>query len=267
MSTTPLVSIHNLAIVFRAGSTATTAVHDVSLELSAGCTRALVGESGSGKTLSALSIAGLLPHNAFITQGSIYFEGSDVTHAPERTLSALRGSRIAYIFQEPAGSLNPVYTIGWQLREALILHGGCTLAQAYARSLELLALVRIDNPQRVANAYPHQLSGGMNQRACIAMALSCNPRVLVADEPTTALDVITEAHIVMLLAHLQKELGFALLFITHNLGIARTIADRITIMYRGRSVEEGGRENIFSAPQHAHTRDLIAAYGAIGSLQ
>jgi oligopeptide transport system ATP-binding protein len=184
----------------------------------------------------------------------------------ERELNRLRGKEIAYIFQEPVTYLNPVYTIGEQIIETVIMHQGKGRAEAWAEALELLRLVRINDPERVMRDYPHQLSGGMNQRAFIAMSLACKPRLLIADEPTTALDVTIEAQILELLMELKARIGFSLLFITHNLSIAKRIADRICVMYKGEIVECGERETVFRSPRHFHTRELIAAYEKIGKV-
>jgi ABC-type dipeptide/oligopeptide/nickel transport system ATPase component len=261
-----LLEIKNLKVEFRTDRGFSTAVRDASLSVHPGETVVLAGESGSGKSVTALSITGLLPPEAVVTGGSISFRGRDVAGLTPSEMAGIRGKEIAYIFQEPASYLDPVYTIGSQIGEVLTLHRGMTAREAEAESLRLLGLVRIHDPARVLRSYPHQLSGGMNQRAFVAMALACRPQLLIADEPTTSLDVTIEDQIIRLLCELKAELGFSLLFITHNLAIARRIADRIIIMHEGRVVEEGGREQIFTAPRHFHTKELIAAYEQIGKI-
>jgi ABC-type glutathione transport system ATPase component len=261
-----VLQITGLKIEFLTAQGMTAAVKSADLSVGRGETVVLAGESGSGKSLTALSVAGLLPAGAIITQGEIVFGGKDMRGLTGPGLEAVRGSKVAYIFQEPASYLDPVYTIGSQISEALVAHRGLRGNEAGQETLRLLGLVRISDPGRVARSYPHQLSGGMNQRASIAIALACRPQLLIADEPTTSLDVTVEDQIIRLLCGLKAELGFSLLFITHNLSIARRIADRIVVMHRGETVEEGGREKIFSGPRHPHTKELIAAYERIGRL-
>lgn len=242
------------------------AVDGVSLFIRDHETVVLAGESGSGKTVTALSITGILPPNALIAQGKILYRGQDLLTLGEDALSRIRGNQIAYIFQEPGAYLNPVLTIGDQLSETIILHQGLTKGAAGEEAAELLALVKIRDPKDILRSYPHQLSGGMNQRVFLAMALACKPRMLIADEPTTSLDVTVEAKMLELLMDLKKEIGFALLFITHNLSIAKKIADRIYVMYRGKIVEEGDKDKILTRPEHAHTKELVAAFEKIGKL-
>jgi ABC-type dipeptide/oligopeptide/nickel transport system ATPase component len=261
-----VLEIKNLTVEFRTDRGVVPAVRDVSLSVHTGETVVLAGESGSGKSVTALAVTGLLPPEAAVTGGSIGFRGRDVAGLTPSEMTGIRGKEIAYIFQEPASYLDPVYTIGRQIEEVLTLHRGMTAREAEAESLRLLGLVRILDPSRVLRSYPHQLSGGMNQRAFVAMALACRPRLLIADEPTTSLDVTVEAQIIRLICELKADFGFSLLFITHNLAIARRIADRIVIMHGGRVVEEGGRDRIFTAPQHFHTKELIAAYERIGKI-
>lgn len=226
----------------------------------------LAGESGSGKTLTALSITKILPNSAIITAGSAKFMGVDLLTMDEKALTDIRGREIAYIFQEPTSYLNPVFTVGNQITEVIMLHQNKNKLDAFNEAKELLSLVKIKDPQRVLSSYPHQLSGGMNQRVFLAMALACKPKLLIADEPTTALDVTIEAQILQLLLDLKKTMGFSLLFITHNLSIAKKIADRICVMCKGKIVEEGSVDKIFDAPEHFHTRELINAYEKIGKL-
>jgi len=261
-----LLEIKNLKVSFYPGNKTLDAVCGVNLEIINGQVLVLAGESGSGKTITALSIARILPANARIDNGEIRFEGRDLLRMDEKSLSKIRGKEIAYIFQEPTAYLNPVYTIGNQIAEAIILHQDKNKKEAAKETLELLGRVQIRDPERVSFDYPHQLSGGMNQRALIAMALACKPKLLIADEPTTSLDVTIEAEILRLLMDLKKELRFSLLFITHNLSIAKKIADKISIMYKGKIVEEGTCESIFGSPRHFHTKELISAYQKIGKI-
>lgn len=260
-----LLTVKKLAVEFRLETGVARAVEDVSFEVNEHETVVLAGESGSGKSVSCLALTRLVPKTAFIG-GNALFDGRDLLALPERELSGIRGNMISYVFQEPASCLNPVFTVGYQIREALMLSGGMGRKEAHERSRLLLEQVRIGDPDRVLNSYPHQLSGGMNQRAFIAMSLACKPRLLIADEPTTSLDVTIEAEILTLLCRLQKELGFAMLFITHNLAIARSIADNVYVLHRGRTVEHGTPSEIFLSPRHSHTKELIAAYEKIGHL-
>ncbi len=259
-----LLEVKNLKVNFYLEKQVITAVEAVSLHIKSGEILLLAGESGSGKTVASLAITKIIPASARIISGRVIFEGQDLLNMDENSLRRVRGAKIAYIFQEPASYLNPVYSIGNQILEAIILHQNKTRKEALKIAAELLGLVRIKDPQRVLFDYPHQLSGGMNQRVFLAMALACRPRLLIADEPTTALDVTTEAEILQLLLDLKEEMGFSLLFITHNLSIAKRIADRICVMYKGKAVEEGNREKIFSNPQHFHTKELLSAYEKIG---
>jgi microcin C transport system ATP-binding protein len=254
----PLLSVRDLSIGFVQGGATTPAVRGVSFDLHPGETLALVGESGSGKSVTALSTVRLLPDNADIT-GTVHYRGLDMATAPEPKLRAVRGNDISFIFQEPMTSLNPLHTIETQIAESLALHQGLTGAPARARILELLNQVGIRDAESRLGAYPHQLSGGQRQRVMIAMALANGPDILVADEPTTALDVTIQAQILALLAQVQRAEGMAMLFITHNLGIVRRIADRVAVMKAGEIVETGPTASIFAAPQHAYTRALLAA--------
>ncbi|MBI4708410.1 MAG: ABC transporter ATP-binding protein [Candidatus Omnitrophica bacterium] len=261
-----LLEIKNLKVDFFVNKKLVPVIDGVSFCINKDEVLVLAGESGSGKTLSALSITKILPHNAIITSGSIKFSGSDLLVMDEKQLVDIRGREIAYIFQEPTSYLNPVFTIGDQITEVIMLHQNKNKESAIEEAKELLSLVKIKEPKRVLFDYPHQLSGGMNQRVFLAMALACRPRLLIADEPTTALDVTIEAQILQLLLELKKTMGFSLLFITHNLSIAKRIANRICIMHKGKIVEEGSVEKIFDAPEHFHTRELINAYEKIGKL-
>ncbi len=249
----PLLSIEHLTVRFGAQAV----VDDVSLAIGAGEKLGLVGESGSGKSITALSVLGLV--DGAETTGAIRFDGRDLRGLPERELRALRGSAIAMIFQEPMTALNPLHTIGAQIAEAITLHERVGAAEAKRRAVELLAKTGIPDPQRRVEAWPHQLSGGQRQRAMIAMALACKPRLLIADEPTTALDVTIQAQILELLDALQAEMGMALLFITHDLALVRRFTHRVGVMERGKVVESGATEAVFSAPSHPYTRKLLAS--------
>jgi len=261
-----LLSIKNLKVGFFREGKVLEVLKGVELNIEENQTIVLAGESGSGKSITSLSITRILPKNSRILSGEVYFKGKDLLKLSEAELSGIRGGDIAYIFQEPSSFLNPVYTIGEQIIEAIILHQNKTKEQAETEALELLYKVKIRDPKRVLLSYPHQLSGGMNQRSFIALSLACRPKLLIADEPTTSLDVTIEAEILRLLEELKKELGFSLLFITHNLSIARKIADRVAVMYQGKIVEEAACEEIFSSPQHFHTKELIQAYEKIGKI-
>lgn len=261
-----LLEIKNLVVEFHLDHQVVPAACGVSLKMEEGEVLVLAGESGSGKTVTALSITGILPRNAKIISGNIIFSGRDLLGLPESALRGIRGRQIAYVFQEPTSFLNPVYTVGNQVAEAIMLHQDKTKRQAEEEAIELFRQVKIKEPERVIKDYPHQLSGGMNQRALIAMALACRPKLLIADEPTTSLDVTIEAEILRLLLELKQEMGFSLLFITHNLSIAKRIADRVYVMYKGKVVEEAKTEVIFSRPKHFHTRELISAYEKIGKI-
>lgn len=261
-----LLTINDLKVSFSLPEQKITAVDGVNLEINPGQTVVLAGESGSGKTVTALSITRILPRNALIESGRIRFCGSELSREKEADLIKIRGARIAYIFQEPTSHLNPVLNIGDQITEGIILHQLKSRKAAYRQAQGLLSLLQFSDPERVLQSYPHQLSGGMNQRALLAMALVCKPELLIADEPTTALDVTVEAQTLKLLMQVKKELGFALLFITHNLSIARRIAEKIYVMYQGKIVEEGDCEKIFSSPQHPHTHELVNAYERIATI-
>jgi len=234
------------------------AVDRVSFKLKRGETLAIVGESGCGKSVTALSLMRLVADPpGRIVGGSIRLSGTDLVPLDEPAMRKIRGNRIAMIFQEPMTSLNPVMTIGRQISEALILHQDMTRAAALARSIQMLGLVGIPEPEQRAKEYPHQLSGGMRQRAMIAMAVACNPEVLIADEPTSALDVTIQAQILEVIAKLRRELGTAVILITHDLGIVAETAERVIVMYAGRKVEEGDVQRVFAEPQHPYTRGLI----------
>ena len=260
MAEEKLLTVDDLSVTFDAPGGAVEAVKHVSFRIGKGETVALVGESGSGKSVTALSVLQLLPYPmARHPGGSIKYEGEELVGAPESELQHVRGNEIAMIFQEPMTSLNPLHNIEKQVSEVLYVHKAMNPAQARARVLELLNLVGIRNAEQRLTAYPHELSGGQRQRVMIAMALANEPDLLIADEPTTALDVTIQAQILKLLKELQQRLGMAMLFITHDLGIVRRMADRVCVMTDGEVVEQGDTEAIFDNPQHAYTKHLLAA--------
>ncbi|MGN6536282.1 MAG: ABC transporter ATP-binding protein [Mesorhizobium sp.] len=260
MSAPPLLSVRNLSVAFTQGGAESLAVDHVSFDIAKGETLALVGESGSGKSVSALSVLKLLPYPpASHPSGEIRFDGKDLMALGEKDLRQVRGNKITMIFQEPMTSLNPLHTIEQQIVEVLSLHQGMRDEQARARTLELLNEVGIREPEKRLGAYPHQLSGGQRQRVMIAMALANEPELLIADEPTTALDVTVQAQILELLARLKQKNGMSMLFITHDLGIVRKIADRVCVMTKGKIVETGPTKEIFDNPKHEYTRHLLAA--------
>jgi microcin C transport system ATP-binding protein len=260
MTAEPLLSVRDLSVAFRASGRETLAVDRVSFDIGKGETVALVGESGSGKSVTALSILKLLPYPAaHHPTGAIIFKGQDFLPLSEREMRRVRGDDITIVFQEPMTSLNPLHTIEKQIAEILLLHRGLTGAAARARVIEVLTQVGIPDPETRLGAYPHQLSGGQRQRVMIAMALANEPDLLIADEPTTALDVTVQAQIIALLKDIKKRLGMSLLFITHDLGIVRKIADRVCVMKEGKIVEQGAVEQVFGAPEHPYTRALLAA--------
>ncbi|AUT55737.1 MULTISPECIES: dipeptide ABC transporter ATP-binding protein [Paraburkholderia] len=268
-----VVDIDRLTVAFRRGETTFNAVRDLSLSVDRGETLAIVGESGSGKSVTSLALMRLVEHGGgSIANGSIAFRrrnGSvlDLAQASQSTMRSIRGADIAMIFQEPMTSLNPVFTVGDQIGEAIALHQNMSRSQAHAETLRLLDLVRIPEARRVAARYPHQLSGGMRQRVMIAMALSCKPSLLIADEPTTALDVTIQAQILQLIRGLQDEMNMGVIFITHDMGVVAEVADRVLVMYRGDKVEEGESAQLFAAPAHPYTRALLAAVPKLGSMQ
>jgi peptide/nickel transport system ATP-binding protein len=263
-----VLDVRNLQTVFFTHSGLFRAVDDVSFSVRRGETLAIVGESGCGKSVSALSIMRLVPDPpGRIVGGSVKLEGTDLLELDEAQMRQVRGNRISMIFQEPMTSLNPVMRIGDQITEAVRLHRDMTRQQAWEQAVEMLRLVRIPEPARRALEYPHQLSGGMRQRAMIAMALACRPALLIADEPTTALDVTIQAQILALVLDLQQELGMALILITHDLGVVAQTAQRVIVMYAGRKVEEADVEILFADPRHPYTRGLMASIPAVPSFQ
>ena len=258
-ASSPLLSVDDLSVAFRSGETVNTVVEGVSFHVDAGETVALVGESGSGKSVSALSVLQLLPYPAAShPSGSIRFDGEELLGANDKALQGVRGNDISMIFQEPMSSLNPLHTVERQVSEGLKLHQGLRDEAARERTIELLDRVGIKNAEERLRSYPHQLSGGQRQRVMIAMALANRPKLLIADEPTTALDVTVQAQILRLLVELQAELGMGMMFITHDLGIVRRLASRVYVMQGGKVVEEGKVSEVFSNPQHPYTQMLIS---------
>jgi peptide/nickel transport system ATP-binding protein len=262
-----VLDVRNLQTVFFTNSGLFRAVDDVSFAVRRGETLAIVGESGCGKSVTALSIMRLVPDPpGRIVGGSVMLEGVELLGLDENRMRAIRGNRISMIFQEPMTSLNPVMRIGDQITEAVRLHRAMSAKEAWNKAVEMLRLVRIPEPERRATEYPHQLSGGMRQRAMIAMALACRPALLIADEPTTALDVTIQAQILALVLELQKELGMGLILITHDLGVVAQTAQRVIVMYAGRKVEEADVETLFASPRHPYTRGLMASIPSVPSL-
>jgi oligopeptide/dipeptide ABC transporter ATP-binding protein len=255
----PLLGVERLTTVFDTTKGPVAAVDDVSFEIRPGETLGLVGESGSGKSVTALSIMRLVQPPGRIAGGRILFKGRDLLPLDERTMRTVRGAEIALIFQEPMTALNPVFRVGDQIAETLRVHGRASRREAKARSIELLRAVRIPNPESRIRDYPHQLSGGMRQRVLIAMALACQPSLVIADEPTTALDVTIQAEILDLLREMKDMLRLSLLLITHDLGVIAETADRVAVMYAGRIVETGPVREIFRNPGHPYTRGLLAS--------
>ena len=255
----PLLRLRNLTVEFATSGGAFRAVDSVDVDVDAGDVLAIVGESGSGKSVSMLALMGLLPWTATVTADEMKFDGHDIAHLSARARRRLIGKDIAMIFQEPMSSLNPCFTVGFQVREALKAHLDLDAAARQKRAVELFEHVGIPAPERRLKAFPHQLSGGMNQRVMIAMALACRPRLLIADEPTTALDVTIQAQILDLLADLQKETGMALILITHDMGVVAETARRVSVHYAGQKVEEQPVQGLFATPHHPYTAALLAA--------
>ena len=252
-----MLRVRDLTVSFRTEQGVVRAVDGVSFDVAEGELLGVVGESGSGKTVSLLAVMGLITDpNATIT-GSISYRGRELLGLSAKEMRKLRGKEVAMIFQDPMTALTPVYTVGWQIAEQIRAHENVSQAAALQRAVDLLAEVNIPNPREAVNRYPHQLSGGMRQRVVIAMALSCNPALLVADEPTTALDVTVQAQILDLVRKLQKNLGSAIVFITHDMGVMAEIADRMMVMYAGRVVERGSKEDLFLSPRHPYTKALL----------
>ncbi|MGN7870838.1 Glutathione import ATP-binding protein GsiA [Paracoccus haematequi] len=264
--TSPILDVQNLRTEFRSGDGWQAAVHDLSMQIHANETLAVVGESGSGKSVTALSILRLLPPGARIAQGNIRFDGRDLTKLDENAMADIRGNRIAMIFQEPMTSLNPTMKVGDQIAESLSIHRSMGGRAARAEALALLDRVRIPSAKRRMDEFPHQFSGGMRQRVMIAIALACRPKLLIADEPTTALDVTIQAQILQLIKELQDEEKMGVLFITHDMGVVAEIADRALVMRRGDVVETGDCRDIFARPQHPYTRTLLFAVPRLGAM-
>jgi len=264
----PLLAVEGLTTHFFMRRGVIKAVDGVGFSLASGETLAIVGESGCGKSITALSLMRLVPDPpGRIVAGAVRLAGVDLLGLTETAMRGIRGKEISMIFQEPMTSLNPVMTIGRQIAEVLLLHEGLSRSQARQRTIEMLRAVHLPEPQQRANEYPHQLSGGMRQRAMIAMALACNPKVLIADEPTTALDVTIQAQILEIILELQQRLGTAMILITHDLGVVAETAQRVIVMYAGRKVEEAPVTELFARPQHPYTHGLIASIPRLGSLR
>jgi peptide/nickel transport system ATP-binding protein len=256
----PLLEIENLKVIFHGDrGTATHAVDGLDLTIGRGQTLGLVGESGCGKTVTALSVMGLLPKVSAEVSGRIRFDGAELLCLSDREMRNLRGDRLAMIFQEPMTSLNPSYSIGEQIAESLIRHRGLSRGEARARTIELLRLVKIPSPEQRIDDYPHRLSGGMRQRAMIALALACDPELLIADEPTTALDVTIQAQILALMRDLKTSTGIAIILITHDLGVVAEICDHVAVMYAGEIVEYAPVDALFATPQHPYTIGLLGS--------
>ena len=255
----PLLKVENLTTVFEAKPSPVVAVNDVSFEIRKGETLGLVGESGSGKSVTAFSIIRLVQEPGKITGGRVIFDGKDLLALPEEEMRQVRGAGIGFVFQEPMAALNPVMRVGAHIAEALIVHGMASRSDARARAIELLRAVRIVKPEERVDDYPHQLSGGMRQRVMMAIALACKPPLVIADEPTTALDVTVQAQVLELLREMKREFDLSLLLITHDFGVIAEMADRVAVMYRGRIVEQAAVRDIFRNPQHPYTRGLLAS--------
>ncbi|WP_301386674.1 ATP-binding cassette domain-containing protein, partial [uncultured Bilophila sp.] len=267
------MEVDGLTVRFDTSERSVVAVKNLNFHVRAGEVLAIVGESGSGKSVTSLSIMRLIEHGGgTIAEGSIAFtrrngQTLDLARANDATMRTIRGGEISMIFQEPMTSLNPVFPVGVQVAEAVMLHQGLSRAEAQAEALRMLELVRIPEAKQVLKRYPHQLSGGMRQRVMIAMALSCKPSLLIADEPTTALDVTIQAQILQLIRQLQEEMHMAVIFITHDMGVVAEVADRVLVMYHGEAVEEGDCTQIFHEPRHPYTRSLLAAVPRLGSMR
>jgi peptide/nickel transport system ATP-binding protein len=262
---TPLLDVRDLFLEFKTSRGRLKALIGISFDVRPGEVFGLVGETWCGKTVTGLSILRLLPRSALITRGQVIFEGQDVLTLSRSEIEALRGHKIAMIFQDPSSSLNPVFSVGSQIERVIRQHMRVSNQQAIEKALEALAAVGLPDVERILGSYPHQLSGGMQQRVMIAMALSCNPRLLIADEPTTALDVTIQAQILKLLRDLQKTYNIAVILITHNLGVIAQTCDRLAVLYAGCVAESGATGDIFNQPQHPYTRGLMAAIPHPGS--
>lgn len=255
----PLLQVRDLHVKFVSRERTVHAVNGVSFDLARGEVLGILGESGSGKSVTMRAIQKLLPPRNAVTSGSIMLQGRDVLQMKRNELSRLRGAEVAMIFQEPATSFDPVYTIGQQICETIVHHEGIAMSEARARALELLELVRIPSARERLNSYPHEMSGGMRQRAMIALALSCRPQLLLADEPTTALDATVQIQVLLLLAQLQEELGLSIIFVTHDVGVAIEVSSRVAVMYGGHIVEAGPMRDVVRTPMHPYTQGLLAS--------
>jgi peptide/nickel transport system ATP-binding protein len=255
----PLVEVEDLCVKFVSREETVRAVNGVSFLLMPGEVLCLIGESGSGKTVTMRALMRLLPRKRAVLSGNVHVAGRNILALSEAELRQVRGSEIAMVFQEPMTALDPVYTIGQQIAETVMRHEGCSRGAALARALELLTLVRVPSPEQRLNAYPHELSGGLRQRATIAVALSCRPSLLLADEPTTALDATVQIQVLILLRKLQAEFGMSVIIVTHDLGVAAQIADKVAVMYTGRIVEYGSARDVLLNPAHPYTIGLLAS--------
>ena len=260
-----LVDIKNERLSFFTPAGEVKALNDVSIQLKKGEVLGIVGESGSGKSVTAYSLMGLTAHPGRLTGGSLFFNGHQIEQMSEKEMRAIRGNEVSIIFQDPMTSLNPVYTVGNQIMEAILLHTDKNKAEAKERAKELLELVGINEPEKRLKQYPHELSGGMRQRVMIAIALACEPKLLIADEPTTALDVTIQAQILDLMMELKDRLGMAIIMITHDLGVVASMCERIAVMYAGRIIEYGTTEDIFYHPKHQYTKGLIRSIPRLDS--
>lgn len=260
-----LLEVSSLQTHFRSAAGINRAVDGLNFHIDAGETLAIVGESGCGKSVTSMSILRLIPDKAGKISGSVRFDGRDLLSLSDKEMRDIRGNEISMIFQEPMTSLNPVLTVGWQISETLRLHQRLNRREARDRAIEMLRLVGIPAPERRVKEYPHQLSGGMRQRIMIAMALACNPKLLIADEPTTALDVTIQAQILDLIRDLKNRIGTAVILITHDLGVVAEVAERVVVMYAGRKVEEASVGDLFNNPLHPYTRGLLGAVPRLGS--
>jgi len=259
MTASPLLSVRDLAVEFRTGGVVTRPLDGISFEVGRGEVVGLVGETGCGKTLTGLSVLGLLPKGATIASGEIVFDGAHLHDLPSAELRVIRGRRIAMVFQNPSTAMNPVFTIGTQIEQVVRTHLGLRGRDVRDHVRETLVAVGLPETERVLRSYPHQLSGGMLQRAMIAMALTCGPDLLIADEPTTALDVTIGAQVLQLLRRLQEDRGFSVVFVTHDLGVVRTVTDRVVVLYAGRVAEEAPTVDLLTSPRHPYTEGLIGA--------
>ncbi|HCQ5432567.1 TPA: ABC transporter ATP-binding protein [Clostridioides difficile] len=260
-----LLEVNNLSVSFKVEEGEVQAVRNVSFNLKKGETLAIVGESGCGKSVLCKSLMRILPYNGYIKNGEVLLKSSDLVKKSEKEMEDIRGKNISMIFQDPMTSLNPTISIGKQIAEAVIIHQGISKSEAKKRAIELIELVGIDNPEKRFKQFPHHFSGGMRQRIVIAIALACNPDVLIADEPTTALDVTIQAQIIDLIKDLQHKIGLSIIFITHDLGVVATIADRIAVMYAGKIIEIGTVEDIFYDPRHPYTWGLLGSLPTLDS--